>query len=165
MANDHFLPAFLAAREGRPPVWSVLMQSLLAVSLVFLSGFRELLNNVGSVLAIVSAATVLSLLRRSRWRTGERPPLLAMLGAVVYACMSGWMVYFVVKTSSRVNLLGIGFPSVVLWMVGIVVIASIAYLITRSLRPDAGAAGRRRRTDRGREDWAQRRSSLLPPPA
>lgn len=164
MAGDHFLPSALRARAGKPPVGSVLLQSTLATSLVFLSGFRQLLNNVGSILAIVSAITVLSLFRRRRWRRGEHPPWQARAGALVYAGMSAWMVYFSVRSSDRISLGGVGFPSVVLWMLGIVLVAMVAYILTRMVRPDAGVGERRRRTDPPREDWIVRRSSMRPPP-
>jgi basic amino acid/polyamine antiporter, APA family len=162
MAGDHFLPSALAAKEGKPPVGSVLLQSTLATSLVFLSGFRELLNNVGAILSIVSAVTVLSLFRRRRWRKGERPPLVALGGALVYAGMSVWMVYFSVRSSGRVDVLGLPIPSVLLWMLGIVVIAMLAFGVTRALRPHAGTGAPRRREDHKRESWAVQRSSLPP---
>jgi APA family basic amino acid/polyamine antiporter len=163
MAQDRFLPSVLAAREGKPPVGSLLLQSSLATSLVFLSGFRELLNNVGSILAIVSAITVLSLFRKKRWRRGERPPLSSRLGALVYATMVAWMVYFSVKTSERTNFLGLLVPSVVLWMLGIVAIAMAAYVVTRGLRPDAGVGAPKRGGDVTPDNWAIRRSSMRPP--
>lgn len=148
MANDHFLPSFLAAKQGKPPVGSLVLQSSLAVTLVYLSGFRELLNNVSSILALVSAVTVLALFRRARWRKGEHPPITAMLAAVVYSGMSAWMLYFSVQSSTRVELAGIALPTVALWMLGIVAVAMSAYALTRTLRPEAGARAPRRAGDR-----------------
>jgi APA family basic amino acid/polyamine antiporter len=167
MARDRFLPSFLADREGRPPVGSVVLQCLLAASLVFLSGFREMLNNVGSILAVVSAATVLSLFRRRRWRKGEHPPVSALVGAVVYASMSAWMVVFAVSASRTLRVAGMELPTVILWMLGIVVVAMIAFALTRRVRPEAGAHKRRRETDRSTDDWVPRRrgGSTIPPAA
>jgi basic amino acid/polyamine antiporter, APA family len=162
MAGDRFLPSVLAAKAGKPPVGSVLLQSTLATSLVFLSGFRELLNNVGAILAVVSAMTVLSLFRRRRWRKGEHPPLAALGGALVYAGMSAWMVYFSVGSSERIQLLGLSVPSVLVWMLGIVVISMLAYGLTRALRPEAGTGAPRRSEDPNVESWVVRRSSLPP---
>jgi amino acid transporter len=162
MAGDRFLPSVLAAKAGKPPVGSVLLQSTLATSLVFLSGFRELLNNVGAILAVVSAITVLSLFRRRRWRKGEHPPLVALGGALVYAGMSAWMVYFSVGSSERIGVLGLQLPSVLVWMLGIVAIAMLAYVLTRALRPEAGTGAPRRREDPNVESWVVRRSSLPP---
>jgi APA family basic amino acid/polyamine antiporter len=137
MAADGFLPSALVAREGKPPAWSVLMQGALATSLVFLSGFRELLNNVGSILAVVSAVTMLSLFRRVHWTPDTRPSLLALVGALVYAGMSGWMVYFAMKSSDKTSLFGFTVPVLLTWMIGIVAIAMGAYAATRALRRDA----------------------------
>ena len=134
MAADGFLPAILAARTNRPPTGSVLLQSSLAIILVFFSGFREMLNNVGSILALVSAATVLSLFRSSRWRADERPSAAARAGAVIYAVMAAWMVYFAVKSSRTLDLGVVQMPTVILWMIGIVAAATAGFYATRTLR-------------------------------
>jgi APA family basic amino acid/polyamine antiporter len=167
MARDRFLPSWLAAREGRPPLGSVLLQSALATSLIFLSEFRDLLNNVGSILAVVSGATVLSLFRRGRWRAGERPAVSALVGAVVYASMAGWMVYFAIEASRTVRVAGFAVPTLVLWMLAVVTMAMLGFLGTRVVRPDAGVHQRRRASDRPIEDWSarRRRPTTRPPPA
>lgn len=146
MARDRFLPGFLAGKEGKPPAASIFLQGALAMSLVFLSNFREMLNNVGCILAVITAMTVLSLFRRKRWRNAERPPLHALVGATVYACMSAWMVYYAVSVS----------PSVLLWMLGIVVIALIGYVVTRKMDPLAGTRAKRRRGDNRTADYSIR---------
>ncbi len=133
MAGDRLLPSLFAAREGRPPVTSTLLQSGLAITLTFQSGFRELLNNVGSILAIVSALTALSLFRKSRWRPDTRPSTMALLGAAAYALMSGWMVYFALQSSAAHDIWGLHVPTVALWMGGIVLLATLAYAATRRL--------------------------------
>ncbi len=134
MAGDGVLPAVLAARAGHPPTGSVVLQSGLAIVLVFFSGFREMLNNVGSILALVSAATVLSLFRSSRWRPGEPPSIAARAGATIYAAMAAWMVYFAVRSSTTIEIGGSQFPTVILWMLGIAAAATGGYYATRSLR-------------------------------
>lgn len=136
MAADRFLPSALMARAGRPPMGSVLMQGGLAMCLVFLSGFRELLNNVGSILAVVSAATVLSLYRRSKWRPDARPGVAALVGAALYATMAGWMVYFAMRSSATVPVWGAPVPTLAVWMLGIGAAATTGYATTRNLRRD-----------------------------
>lgn len=135
MAKDRFLPPTLAGRDGQPPVGSVLLQSSLAMSLVVLSGFRELLNNVSSILAIVSAVTVLSIFRMLRDDGQERPGAPAIVGALVYAAMSAWMVYYAMGASRRVDVWGVGVPTLALWMAGIVGISMLGYVVTRALHP------------------------------
>jgi len=134
MADDRFLPQVFASQAGSPPRASVVLQGALAITLVFMSGFRELLNNVGSILAVASAATVLSLFRRSRWRGDARPGLVPLVGAAVYAMMSGWMVYFAMQSSEKVTVVGTQVPSLALWMLGIVTAAMIAYSSTLAAR-------------------------------
>lgn len=158
MARDRFLPSVFGATAGRPPVGSIALQGGLAVGLVFFSGFREMLNNVGSILAIISAMTVLSLLRSSRWRRGERPALSGLIGAVVYAGMSAWMVYYAIAASTTVEALGIAMPSVLLWMLGVIAVAILGYAFTHFLRPEAGRPANRRGEDAPAEDWTDRRT-------
>ena len=140
MADDEFLPRVFANREGNPPRASVVLQGGLAITLVFMSGFRELLNNVGSILAVASAAAVLSLFRRSRWRGDARPGPLPLIGAGVYAVMSGWMVYFAMQSSEKVVVLGTELPSLALWMIAIVVVAMVAYTSTRAFKRTPAAS-------------------------
>lgn len=137
MAVDRFLPTAFAAKTGRPPSLSVVLQGGLAVSLVFLSGFRELLTNVSSILAVVAAMTVLSLFNYRRWQPGERPGLLPLAGAIVFAVMSGWMVYYAIDASTTVELAGRPVPTLVLWMAGIVIISIAGYVLTRRVRSEA----------------------------
>ena len=140
MADDHFLPRVFASRRGSPPRGSVVLQGGLAIALVFMSGFRELLNNVGSILALASAAAVLSLFRRARWRGDARPGIVPLVGAGIYAAMSGWMVYFAMQSSPKVSVLGTAVPSLATWMVVIVAVAMVAYASTRALRTPAAAS-------------------------
>jgi len=158
MARDRFLPAVLAARQGRPPFGAVLLQSGLAIVLVFVSEFRDMLNNVGAILAIVSAVTMLALFRRSRWRAGERPSTPALVGALVFASMSVSMVFYAMQASETVRIAGLEIPTLALWMAGIVAVATIPYVVTRMVRPDAGAPRRRRSDDQDTTDWSARRS-------
>ncbi|MGE0547419.1 MAG: APC family permease [Kofleriaceae bacterium] len=158
MARDRLLPAVLGAKSGKPPLGSVIMQGSIAIVLVYVSTFRTLLNNVGAILAIISAVTVLSLLRRSRWRSGERPGIVALLGAVVFASMSTAMVYSAMKSSPKVSVAGLALPTSMLWIVGIVVISLVGFVVTRVFRPDAGRQRRRRGDDPETADFTDRRS-------
>ncbi len=69
MAAEGFLPRALAGREGRPPVWSVLLQSSLALVLLATNSFEALLRSVGVLLTLVSALTVALVLRLRFGRT------------------------------------------------------------------------------------------------
>ncbi len=62
MAQDHYLPACLAARNA-PPVNAILLQGALALSLLWSSTFDQLLTYIGFTLGLSTAATVVGLIR------------------------------------------------------------------------------------------------------
>jgi len=66
MAKDGFLPRSLAATEGHPPRISVLLQSGLAIVLVFTHKLPAVLGNVGAILTLFAAL-------RSRGRSRSAP--------------------------------------------------------------------------------------------
>jgi APA family basic amino acid/polyamine antiporter len=62
MAEDRYLPAFLAARNA-PPVNAILLQGALALILLWSSTFDQLLTYIGFTLGLSTAATVAGLIR------------------------------------------------------------------------------------------------------
>lgn len=131
MARDGSLPRVLAGAQGRPPVGAILLQAVLALVLVQSYRFRELLEHVGAILALVTALTALSLFRVRFGRTSvppeDRPGVLPLACATVYAALSGWMIVFAVRND----------PDVLRWIAGLIVIAGVAHLasvVTRSKR-------------------------------
>ena len=73
MAEDRYLPACLAARNG-PPVNSILLQGALALGLLWSSTFDQLLTYIGFTLGLSTAATVVGLIR-IRLREGSQVPV------------------------------------------------------------------------------------------
>lgn len=141
MARDGYLPRVLAGRAGRPPAASVALQGGLAVVIVYTHHFRQVLANVGAILVLVSALTVLALFRvQLDRRYAEKPGPFALGCAVVYVVMSGWMLYFAVSGSERVVLFQLGptlylVPGALLWIGGVVAAAAVAYAVTVVARP------------------------------
>lgn len=144
MARDGLFPRALVTREGRPPVGAIVLQGTLATTLVFVAGFRELLTNVSSILAVVSAATVLSLFRSPARAQAGWP---ALGGALVFAGTSAWMVSWAVRSSRTVAVAGLGMPSVLLWMAIIVAAALAAFALTRRPAPARGGGVARPHAD------------------
>ncbi len=70
MAEDRYLPAWLAARNG-PPVNAILLQGVLALGLLWSSTFDQLLTYIGFTLGLSTAATVTGLMR-IRLREGSQ---------------------------------------------------------------------------------------------
>ena len=61
MARDGFLPAFLAGKEGQPPTGAVVLQGCIALALLFTHDVRSVLSNVGAILVLFAALSVLGL--------------------------------------------------------------------------------------------------------
>ncbi len=70
MAEDRYLPAWLAAHNG-PPVNAILLQGALALALLWSSTFDQLLTYIGFTLGLSTAATVGGLVR-IRLREGSQ---------------------------------------------------------------------------------------------
>jgi APA family basic amino acid/polyamine antiporter len=131
MARDGFLPSFLAGEEGKPPVGSILLQGALATVIVLTHSLRSILENVGAVLTLFAALTVLGLIR-VYFSPGRfaRPPLVGVLAAAVYAIGTVCMFLFAFRNA------GVGH----LWILGIVVIGLVAYFLSPGRRRAATEA-------------------------
>ena len=92
MARDGYLPRVLSRRSGELPVASVLLQSALAVVMLMTHSFQVLITNIGAMLTLMSALTVLSVLRL-------RPGPIILVCAGVYVIASGWMLSFAIADS------------------------------------------------------------------
>ena len=126
MAAEGFLPRALAEREGRPPVWSVLLQSGLALGLLATNGFEALLRSVGAILTLASALTVALVLRLRFGRTAfPRPSLVVVAAAIVYLAGAAWMLWYTLTDD----------PRALLWLAVVAVAAAIAYASMARRRP------------------------------
>jgi len=121
MAAEGFLPRALAGRQGRPPLWSVVLQSGVALVLLATNTFEALLRSVGAILTLVSALTV-ALLFRLRWRRTQfpRPSVAVVVAAITYLTGSAWMLWYTLTDD----------PRALLWLAVVGVAAAIAYLGT-----------------------------------
>ena len=123
MAEEGFLPKALAARNGRPPVGSVLLQSALALLLLATHGFEELLRSVGSILTLTSGLTVAALVRlrfgRRRLDAPARPSWPVMAAASIYLAGSFWMSWVTLVES----------PRTLVWVGVVGAAAAVAYLL------------------------------------
>ena len=126
MAAEGFLPRALAGRADRPPVWSVLLQSGLALALLATNSFEALLRSVGAILTLASALTVTLLLRLRFGRTRfPRPSLVVVAAALVYLAGSAWMLWYTLTDD----------PRALLWLAVVAVAAAIAYANMARRRP------------------------------
>jgi APA family basic amino acid/polyamine antiporter len=124
MAADGFLPKALAAREGRPPVGSVLLQGALSLILVFGVRIQHMLQNLSAILILFSALTV-STLFVVRFRRGlPRPAPASLVAAAVYFCSAVWMLYFGFRNSTHL----------LYWVAAIFAVTLVAYAFSRFVR-------------------------------
>lgn len=131
MARDGFLPSFLAGEEGKPPVGSILLQGALGILIVLTHSLRSILENVGAVLTLFAALTVLGLVR-VYFSPGRfaRPPVVSVVAAAIYAIGTVCMFLFAFRDA------GVGH----LWILGIVVIGLVAYFLSPGRRRAASGA-------------------------
>lgn len=125
MAHDGFLPRVFAARQGRPPVWSVLLQGAIALALLRTESFDVLMNNVGAILTLMAALTVIAVFRaRFSPKVTDRPGPIALIAAAVYLGASLWLFYYAFKLEK----------AAASWMVAVCGAAIVAYGITQVVR-------------------------------
>jgi APA family basic amino acid/polyamine antiporter len=94
MARDGYLPRVFAGEDGRPPVWSVLLQGALALAVAMTTSFINAIFTVGAVLTVMAALTALGVwkLQLDR-RQAEKPGVPALIAAAIFVALSGWMLY------------------------------------------------------------------------
>lgn len=110
MAEDgYFFKAFARKNARGAPVWSVLLQGALAVVLLLVAKFDQLINYVGFTLAIFAALTVAgAFVLRVKKPDAPRPyktfgwPVTPLL----FIALSVWMAYFLIKMRPDESLAG-----------------------------------------------------------
>jgi len=125
MAKDGFLPSFLAERQGKPPVGSVLLQGGLALTLVASYSLQQVLQNIGAILTLFSSLVAVGLIRLYfRSDRAARPSWLRLACAVLYLI-------------SAAGMLGFGFrdsKSLLWWLAAAGGAAWLAYALTERLK-------------------------------
>lgn len=118
MAEDGYLPAFLRAQEGRPPVRAIVLQCAIALAILNTHTLQQALANVGAVLTLFAALVSVAIFRRafSAAPNLERPDALTLLAAAIHVGSSAFMLYFGFRNS----------PTLLLW-VGLVALAGIGF--------------------------------------
>jgi len=102
MVSDGYLPAFLRVEEGRIPVRSIILQSLVALVILSTHTLQQALANVGAILTLFAALVSVSIFRRalSRNELLEKPDGLTLCAAAVHVTSSAFMLYFGFRDST-----------------------------------------------------------------
>ncbi|MBK7857788.1 MAG: APC family permease [Archangiaceae bacterium] len=136
MAADGVLPAALRAKEGKPPMLSVVLQGVLATAIIFLGrDVRDVLGAIGALLVIFAALTMAGLFRAALDKTGRlgKPSKLSLVGAGVYCLSVPWMVYFGFFKANAWDQRPFMRPHMLLLWAGLLlIVTSVAYALTRS---------------------------------
>jgi APA family basic amino acid/polyamine antiporter len=115
MAADGFLPRALAGRRGRPPAASVMLQSALALLILWTHSLRQALVSVSAIVVLFSGLTALCVFRlRPVASRGARAC------AALYASMAAWMLWFGLR--GALHLVG--------WIALIAIAALAGYLLS-----------------------------------
>jgi len=126
MARDGFLPRRFAGSGDKPPLLSVLLQGVLALAILLTHKPNEIMTNVGVLLTLTSALTVAALFLVRFRGSSPKPGLVPLLCAAVFIAFSIWMFRATLNVSRESAM----------WVGGIVVAGTIAYVATRILRRD-----------------------------
>lgn len=129
MARDGYLPAAFASEDGRPPVWSVVLQGGIALAVAMTTSFIDAISTVGAILTFMAALTALGVfkLQLDRTRT-EKPGITAMVAAAIFVGLAALMLYYAVASPllNTVTMPGIGkVASPVVWLAFIVLVTLI----------------------------------------
>jgi amino acid transporter len=140
MARDGYLPKAFAGREGKPPLWSVLMQGAIAVSVAMTTSFIKAIGTIGSILTLMAALTVLGVFKlQLDKKQEEKPGIVALIAATVFVGLAGWMLYFsftspILNTAELPVVGKVSLPLVWLCFIGVVSIAYASFVAIKKRR-------------------------------
>ncbi len=117
MARDGFLPRVFAGDRDRPPLFSVLLQGVLALIIFYTHEIRELVTDIGVVLTVTAALAVATLFTRK-----ARAGWVARVCAAIFIAGSGWMLVYQATRSA---------PTLWIWIASLLAATTVAYAIAR----------------------------------
>jgi basic amino acid/polyamine antiporter, APA family len=146
MARDGYLPSVFAGEDGRPPLWSVLLQGAIALAVAMTTSFIKAISTVGTVLTLMAALTALGVFKlQFDRRQTEKPGVQALVAATIFVGLAAWMLYYAFTSPllNTVTLPVVGkVPAPVVWLVFIVLITVIYAAWTAARGRPAQPAGR-----------------------
>jgi APA family basic amino acid/polyamine antiporter len=137
MARDGYLPRVFAGREGKPPLWSVMLQGGIAVSVAMTTSFIKAIATIGSILTLMAALTALGVfkLQFGRGQTAK-PGVPAVIAATIFIGLASWMLYFsftspILNTAELPVVGKISLPLVWLGFIGLVTVTYAAWVAVK----------------------------------
>jgi APA family basic amino acid/polyamine antiporter len=146
MARDGYLPSVFAGEDGRPPLWSVLLQGAIALAVAMTTSFIKAISTVGTVLTLMAALTALGVFKlRFSPQKADRPGPFALICAAIFVGLAGWMLYFAF-TSPLLNTVTLPLvgkvSSPLVWLVFVVLVTAIYAAWMAARRRSGQRAGR-----------------------
>jgi APA family basic amino acid/polyamine antiporter len=133
MAKDGFLPEFFKGREGEPPAFSVVLQAVIALLLVFTQTLLTILQACAAVLMLFTALCCLANLLLPLMRKDlEAPSLLSRAGAAIYLVVVSWFLYKGIDMLEEKNNL--------LILAAVIAVLSVATFGMKKMRGDSAAS-------------------------
>jgi APA family basic amino acid/polyamine antiporter len=123
MAKDGFLPGALAARGDGPPRGAVLLQAMLALVILWTQPFQHVVHDVGAILTLFSALTLLGLFRR-RPRVEQSSIRIHRVAAAVFIASAAGMLYYGFRAKTQL----------VLWICAVAGAALLGYWGSRAAK-------------------------------
>ena len=116
MAKDGFLPHQFYGKEGKPPTFSIVLQALLALLLVYTQSLLTIVNACAAILMLFTGLCCLANLLLPILRKDLEPPsLISRIAAGIYLVVTSWFLYTGISMmDEKDNLLILGGAIVVL---------------------------------------------------
>lgn len=140
MARDGYLPKVFAGEDGKPPMWSVILQGVIAIAVAMTTKFIDAIGTVGAVLTLMAALTALGVFKlQLDPKQQDKPGVVALIAATIFVGLSAWMLYFTF-TSPLLNTVTLPYigkvssPLVWLAFVGLITIIYATWVAVRRRR-------------------------------
>ena len=134
MARDGYLPRVFAGEDGKPPMWSVILQGAIAIAVAMTTSFISAIGTVGAILTLMAALTALGVFKlQLDPKQTEKPGIVALICATVFVALAAWMLYFAFTSpllnTAMVPYIGkVSAPLIWLAFIGLVTIIYVAWV-------------------------------------
>jgi len=102
MADDGLLPKVFTGKEGKPPLFSILFQSSIALFLLYTQSIREIIQTCSAVLMLFSMLTVLILFKIHRNNSLPDIPKFSLFAALVYVISTIGILYVGITSTNEI---------------------------------------------------------------
>jgi basic amino acid/polyamine antiporter, APA family len=102
MADDGLLPSVFKSKKGKPPLFSILFQSSIALFLLHTQSIREIIQACSAVLMLFSMLTVLILFKIQFNNSLANIPRFSLFAALVYVISTAGILYAGMTSTNKI---------------------------------------------------------------